>query len=97
MGMEFEVGSLEELCDLMCNNYIPKKKKGARMNHICADIECPFFLTETGKTISCEGVEDGTKNLMRFESSEDKVAYIEEHCCHYPNECKLRKILEEKY
>ena len=27
MGMEFEVSSLEEMCDLMCDNKIPKPKK----------------------------------------------------------------------
>ena len=26
MGMEFTVSSLEEMCDLMCDNKIPKKR-----------------------------------------------------------------------
>ena len=26
MGMEFQVSSLEEMCDLMCDNIIPKRK-----------------------------------------------------------------------
>lgn len=27
MGMEVTVGSLDELCDLMCNNKVPREKK----------------------------------------------------------------------
>ena len=27
MGMEIEVNSLEEMCDLMCDNKIPEKRK----------------------------------------------------------------------
>ena len=35
MGAEFIAGSLEELCDLMCNNVIPKRREKmikAKMN-----------------------------------------------------------------
>lgn len=28
MGIEIVVGSLEEMCDLMCNNVIPKGERG---------------------------------------------------------------------
>lgn len=28
MGIEIEVNSLEEMCDLMCDNIIPKGKEG---------------------------------------------------------------------
>lgn len=31
MGMEFEVTSLEDMCSLMCDNAIPKKKRRQRM------------------------------------------------------------------
>ena len=30
MGMEFKVNSLEEMCDLMCGNVVPKKRKSKK-------------------------------------------------------------------
>lgn len=30
MGMEIEVSSLEEMCDLMCSNKLPKKKSNKK-------------------------------------------------------------------
>ena len=32
MGIEITVGSLEEMCDLMCNNALPKEKKHDKRN-----------------------------------------------------------------
>lgn len=32
MGLEIEVNSMEEMCDLMCNNQLPTKKRKKNMN-----------------------------------------------------------------
>lgn len=39
MGAEFEVGSLEEMCRLMCDNYVPRRKP-----HKCG--ECKWLSDE---------------------------------------------------
>ena len=49
MGAEFIAGSLEELCDLMCNNTIPKRKERKKMTKIKSLLEvknCPREITE---------------------------------------------------
>lgn len=33
MGIEIEVNSLEDMCALMCDNVIPKKKKATKSPH----------------------------------------------------------------
>ena len=41
---------------------------------------CPFYLGETGKSISCEGMIDGTRARNVFPSSEVKMRYMQERC-----------------
>lgn len=67
------------------------------MNTICGDVMCPFFTTETNKTINCEGVENGVKNSLRFEDRELKLDYMKRYCLKYPNECLICKAAKEKY
>ena len=38
MGMEIVVDSLEDMCDLMCNNKIPAKKEDKRMDKVMHDV-----------------------------------------------------------
>ena len=45
MGAEFVVESLEELCDLMCNNVIPKKKEKRSMK-VTVNIDVNNMITE---------------------------------------------------
>lgn len=67
------------------------------MNHICSEIKCPFFTSETDKSLSCEGSEINVVNTMRFPNCVEKLKYIEKHCVHYPNECHISKAAEKKY
>lgn len=67
------------------------------MNRICADIMCPFFSSETEMAISCEGVEKGIRNTMKFESKGAKLDYIERFCLKYPNNCHISEAAERKY
>lgn len=67
------------------------------MNRICADIKCPYFTSETDRSLSCEGCEMGVKNTMRFENIEAKLDYIERFCFNYPNECHICIAAERKY
>lgn len=66
-------------------------------NRITIDIMCPYFTSETDRSISCEGCEMGVKNTMRFESKETKFDYIKRYCYNYPNECHVCKAADKKY
>jgi hypothetical protein len=47
--------------------------------------------------ISCEGVEKGIRNTMKFESKGAKLDYIERFCLKYPNNCYICEAAERKY
>ena len=68
------------------------------MHNICVEIKCPFFTSETDKSLSCEGVAADIKtNTMRFETSVAKLEYISTYCVNYPNECAICKAISKKY
>ena len=70
------------------------------MNHICAEIKCPFFTSETERSISCEGAEIDIKNTMRFRDGNQKMSYIQRFCTKYPNNCLFlikQRVLPSKY
>lgn len=62
-----------------------------------ANAVCPFYKCEFKRTITCEGVEQGIENVMRFENEELKVEYAKRYCMQYPNCCKLAAQLEKNY
>lgn len=62
-----------------------------------ANAICPFYKCEFKRTITCEGVEDGIENVMRFSCEDRKIEYATANCMQYPNCCRLAKELEDKY
>lgn len=60
---------------------------------------CPFYLKEAQKSITCEGLIDGTCNMTRFNSEDEKTQYQSANCemYNYTNCCKLAAALEKKY
>lgn len=44
-------------------------------------IECPFYLNEGNRFITCEGILKGTKTTHRFRTNDVKVIYENEVCC----------------
>lgn len=58
---------------------------------------CPFYLKESDKGITCEGVVPGTTQMTRFDSQQDKRRH-QKACCErrdYLKLCKLAKLLEQ--
>ena len=45
-----------------------------------ARVICPFYLKEAGKSITCEGLAEGTTNMMRFTSEAEKQRFQELNC-----------------
>ena len=60
---------------------------------------CPFYLKESKKSITCEGLIDGVDSLMRFRDETAKKNYQENHCNseRYYLRCRHAKALHEKY
>jgi len=58
---------------------------------------CPFFITESKKSISCEGI-IGSKCVSCFEFTEDKEVHEKEFCTtrHY-YKCKIYSALMKGY
>lgn len=53
---------------------------------------CPYFITEGVYTITCDGILDGTQNLVRFETQEQRLAYIRENCSTFNyGQCPIAK------
>ena len=47
MGKEFVVNSLEELCDLMCNNIVPDRKNNCQYSDTCKYDQKTSYGTES--------------------------------------------------
>lgn len=60
---------------------------------------CPFYLKEAQKSITCEGLIEGTSNMTRFDTEEEKLQYQSANCemYNYANCCKLAAALAKKY
>lgn len=61
------------------------------------DAKCPFFLRDSKRSITCEGVAPGTEMMSRFPSVTDKVAYMRGHCFRFNSGCEIARLLQEKY
>ena len=61
--------------------------------------KCPFFKTNEGKNIVCEGLSKDTKTMVCFNQARLKAEYKDKHCDsikHYPD-CAIAKMLMGKY
>ena len=60
---------------------------------------CPFYIREARKSITCEGLIDGTDGMMRFDDEAAKQRYQEEHCecADYFSRCRVAEALHKRY
>lgn len=59
---------------------------------------CPYFIRDSRKTITCEGIIGGALTQMVFETEAKKDAHIRNECIRYPDcECTVRFALDKKY
>ena len=63
MGAEFEVNSLEDMCSLMCDNYIPEKQKKGFWQVFDKD---NITLREWWDINTCSECGNGGKNFKKF-------------------------------
>lgn len=60
---------------------------------------CSFYIKESEKTITCEGVIPGTTTMTRFETKDGKRAFQCKHCERYDAEgcCPIAKEIQNQY
>lgn len=58
---------------------------------------CPYYIRDSLKQITCEGVVSGSKMSIKFDNESEKIEYQRQHCFTYPNECMICKGLDAKY
>ncbi len=59
---------------------------------------CPYYVKESDKGITCEGIVPGTTQLIRFNSALEKRRHQKIRCERrdYADVCALAKVLEER-
>jgi hypothetical protein len=69
--------------------------KKFRPKYIC---RCPFYQKEYRLGICCDGIENDTNlTTMFFDEETKKDAYVRGHCTKVHPDCKLYRLLMEKY
>ena len=60
---------------------------------------CPFYLKEARKSITCEGLVDGTMSMTRFASEEEKQHFQGARCARYNYDalCPIAAALMQKH
>ena len=60
---------------------------------------CPFYHHESRLGIVCEGLIDGTVDMIRFQTEEEKERFRRMRCesFEYEQRCLIAMILVEKY
>lgn len=62
-------------------------------NYVVTRIVCPYFVREAEKSITCEGIIQGTLDTRRFSTKKDKERH-EDMCCTSAAACNLCIVAE---
>lgn len=61
------------------------------------DAKCPFFKSSGKREISCEGITEDCTTCLTFVSQQKRALYRRLFCDARYKNCKVYKMLEEKY
>lgn len=61
------------------------------------NVQCPFYVCESKRVITCEGIQKGTCLNVSFLNSLDKKAYKKIQCTKINCSCRISRMLELKY
>lgn len=60
--------------------------------------KCPYFERNSEKSITCEGLIEGSNVKMEFKTEDRKDEFLRENCKKYPDcQCAVRTALDRKY
>jgi hypothetical protein len=65
--------------------------------HISNEALCPFYRSEDGYRVVCEGVVKASSIHVVFPSSTKKQEYCKKYCCGDYNACRVSTVLYAKY
>ena len=65
--------------------------------HISNEVVCPFYRSEDGQRVCCEGVEDNSSIHVVFGTPQNKQRYSLKYCCNRYDDCKVAQMLYDKY
>lgn len=60
-------------------------------------VKCPYYKGEESQMIFCEGVEDGSKLHLAFNTSNNRRDYKNRFCKGCYNKCLIAEMLNRKY
>lgn len=61
-------------------------------------VQCPFFRkSDRKKSVTCEGVTDTSRLILRFRSREELRRQMEVFCCARYSCCEVYRAAAEKY
>ena len=66
-------------------------------NFLSADVGCPFYHDYVSHELRCEGVKDNSSIHLAFGSPTDRRDYMHEYCYTNYKNCKVARMLYEKY
>lgn len=66
-------------------------------DYASVDVKCPFYITEEGKKIRCEGLERGCCTVLEFRGKKFKDEVKEKFCTGDYEKCKLYALINKKY
>lgn len=85
------------------NVFKEREKKMGSSYKVEQEVQCPYFVIAKstkggmGFGITCEGIDTAQFNTTRFKTDALRQAYLEKYCMHFPNECPIAKVIDEKY
>lgn len=62
-----------------------------------ADVKCPFYKTDIGKNIVCEGFKAGCDTEHKFRRKDTKDKHMKSFCENEYCKCSMYKLLLKKY
>ena len=68
------------------------------MSYMDALAKCPFYLGVREMSISCEGLKDGFKHMLRFKNADTKSCYFNKYCASYAyRKCPYFEAQERRF
>ena len=66
--------------------------------HMEADIRCPFFRKYTARTLTCEGITDGSNIDLNFPTSAGRMQQMDVFCGEHYKNCEIwEAVMRAKY
>lgn len=65
--------------------------------YVSCEVTCPFYRSEGGQKIYCEGLCEGTSLHLAFASVTKMQEHKERYCCRDYDDCAIADMLYRKY